>query len=384
MAMHTVMLVLSIIVAVFWLGFAINWFKFIKTIPIFRVFDNLHSNDTLYPSLSIIIPVCNEQTSIEKAVTSLLNQDYPNLELVVVNDRSTDDTGIILDKLKAQYPSLDIVTITELPPNWLGKNHAMHLGAKHANGEWLLFTDGDIVYSPNSLKRTVNYAIEHHLDNLVIMVDLFYGSFIYRAFLTFFACAYCFIVMMSKSAGCGAFNLIKRTVYDNVGGHEVISLQSIDDMSLGKQVVSKGFRQQLGFAGKGFIYVKWYNSLLDNIKGFEKNMFSSFNYNVLSVIVWCVFCFLIHIFPFAGLLIGSMPIRILCFISILCLFIPYNKLSEISDSSKSFILLHPISVLIFIWAIVNSMFKVLRRGGIEWRGTFYSIKELRKQTYKLI
>lgn len=85
------------------------------------------------------------------------------------------------------------------------------------------------------------------------------------------------------------------------------------------------------------------------------------------------------VYPFVGVLIGSMPSRILCIIPLLCLVLTYNKVSRISETPNCFVLLHPISALILIWTVVNSMFKVLKRGGIEWRGTYYSIKELRKQ-----
>ena len=112
-----------------------------------------------YPKLSVIIPACNEEQSIEQTVKRLLNQDYPQLEVIVVDDRSTDNTGEILEKLKIQYPRLKVLTIHELPPNWLGKNHAVCQGVKEATGEWLLFTDADVMFSSGSLGKAANYTL---------------------------------------------------------------------------------------------------------------------------------------------------------------------------------------------------------------------------------
>lgn len=89
-----------------------------------------------------------------------------------MNDRSTDNTGAVLEKLKVQYPQLKVITIYDLPPNWLGKNHAMYQGVKEATGEWLLFTDADVIFSPRSIKNTVGYALEHTLDHLTKLIDI--------------------------------------------------------------------------------------------------------------------------------------------------------------------------------------------------------------------
>src|SRR5262245_16111737 len=96
-----------------------------------------------WPAVSLIAPARNEERHIEAAVRSLVKIDYPNLEITIVNDRSTDGTATILDRLAAEFPQLNVVHLTELPAGWLGKNHALHLGASRSHGEWLLFTDAD-------------------------------------------------------------------------------------------------------------------------------------------------------------------------------------------------------------------------------------------------
>ena len=327
-----------------------------------------------------VIPACNEEESIEQAVKQLIAQDYPHFEVIVVNDRSTDNTGALLENLKVQYPQLKVITINNLPPNWLGKNHAIYQGVKAATGEWLLFTDADVMFSLGSLKRTVGYASEHTLDHLTIAPDLYYGSVFYRAFLAYFSFAVTATVMFTKKVGLGAFNLIKKSVYDEIGGYEAIAMKVADDMSLGTLVVNRGYKQGMGLSGKGFIKVKWYENILVMLKGIEKNQFGYFNYNVFTAFGVCLYILLVSVYPFAGLFFGSMWARALCSISVLSLFAVYNHLSKLIDISRSYVLFHPISALLYLGAVINSTVKILSRGGIEWRGTSYSLKELKKHS----
>lgn len=374
--MNIFVLALALISSLYWLSIIVLWFRYMKTLPVFKVTDCLY-DEAIYPSVSVIIPACNEGESIEQTVRQLISLDYPHLEVIVVNDRSTDNTGAVLEKLKVQYPQLKVTTIYDLPPNWLGKNHAMYQGVKEATGEWLLFTDADVIFSPKSIKNTVGYALEHTLDHLTIAPDLYYGGVFYRAFLAYFVFAVTATVMFTKKVGVGAFNLVKKSVYNEIGGYEVIALQPLDDMSLGRLVVNKGYKQGFGLPSKGFITVKWYKNLFDALKGFEKNLFASMNYKVSAVIGLCVYSLVTNVYPFVGLFFGSVWARALCGISLLSLFAVYNHLSKLIDISRSYVLFHPISAILYLGAVINSTVKALSRGGIEWRGTVYSLKELK-------
>ena len=188
----------------------------------------------------------NEEKSIKQAVIQLISQDYPQLEVIVVNDRSTDNTGALLKNLKVQYPQLNVITICDLPPNWVGKNHAIYRGAKEARGEWLLFTDADVMFSPGSLKKTVGYALEHKLDHLTIGPDLYYGGVFYRAFIAYLSYGITATAMFTKKVGIGAFNLVKKSVYQEIGRYEAIAMKITDNMSLGELVVDKGYKQGFG------------------------------------------------------------------------------------------------------------------------------------------
>lgn len=370
--------VLAIIVFLIWLGLGFQWFRYMNKLPVFTGANN-QPDGWMYPSLSVIVPACNEAESIEQAVTQLINQDYHNLEVIVVNDRSTDQTGQILANLSDKYPNLKVITISDLPSSWLGKNHAIYQGAKEATGEWLLFTDADVMFSPDSLKKTVRYAQEHSLDHLTISPNFIVKGIFGKALTAYILIAITFIGIFSKCIGIGAFNLIRRPVYDAIGGYEAIALQPIDDLSLGKLVVKHGYKQRLGFS-KGFISVKGYDGLFATFKGLEKNQFAGVNYSVLNAFGGCFYMFLTNIYPFIGIFLGSIWSRILCVLSVLIILAIYNYSMKYIDNSRFFLLFNPISAFIYDAIIINSTVRMLKQGGMDWRGTFYSLDELRKHT----
>ncbi|AHF06371.1 glycosyltransferase [Desulfitobacterium metallireducens] len=375
--MNTFFSVLSIISMLMIINLTFLLLRYVKEIPAFGQNKLLPHRDN-YPSLSIVIPACNEELFIEQTARRLLNQEYPNLEVVVVNDRSTDNTGAVLEKLNAEYPQLKVITIKNLPENWLGKTNAIYQGVKNSSGEWLLFTDADVLFAPGSLKETVGYAVEHNLDHLGIAPDIYYGSAFYRAFIGYVAITVTMLLMFSKKGGMGAFNLVKRSVYDAVGGYQSVAMKVVDDLSFGEVIVDKGYKQKLGRSNKGFITVKWYNNLRELFRGFEKNQFASAKYSVAMAVSMILFVLLINVYPFIGLFLGPIWARILCGISILNWIIVYNDLAKKNNVSPSFVIFHPLCALFEIGAVLNSMFKTLSKGGVEWRGQFYSIKELKK------
>lgn len=314
--MNVLFSVVSLISAFIGVSTVLLWFKYMKKIPVFREIDS-SNNEAVYPSLSVIIPACNEEESIERTIKQLISQDYPHFEVIVVNDRSTDDTGMVLERLKLQYPQLKVINNYDLPPNWLGKNYAVYQGVNEATGEWLLFTDADVVFSPNSLKITVSYALEHSLDHLTIVPDTFYGGVFYRAFLAYFTFAVSSILMFTKKVGLGAFNLVKKSVYDKIGGYEAIAMKIADDMALGTLVVDNGYKQEAGLSGKGFISVKWYDNLFALLKGLEKNQFAAAKYSVFSTLVVCLYVLIVGVYPFVGIFLGPIWARVLSGVSVL-------------------------------------------------------------------
>ena len=146
------------------------------------------------PMVSVLVPACNEAETVERAMRSLLTLDYPNIEIIAINDRSTDDTGDILDCLAAGNPCLRVVHIRTLPEGWLGKNHALHIAGREARGEWILFTDADVVYRPEALSKAMAYAGQTGADHLVACPHCRGDNFWERLFMSYFGLMFLFRV----------------------------------------------------------------------------------------------------------------------------------------------------------------------------------------------
>ncbi|WP_373531812.1 glycosyltransferase [Vampirovibrio sp.] len=337
-----------------------------------------------FPTVSVIIPARNEARDIEAALNSVLKLDYPNYELIVLNDRSEDQTGPILDRLAEIHPTLQVVHIHSLPHGWLGKNHALWQGASMANGELLLFTDADVVFEPSALRRAVQFMQHQSLDHLSAMPGLLCRSLELSLFMGAFSLFFC---MYSRPwnakdpkrkdfIGIGAFNLIKKSVYDAVGTHQSIALRPDDDMKLGKRVKLEGFRQDL-CDGSEYIQVEWYHSLPEMIDGLMKNAFAGLNYSVpyalgavfaqLLYSVWPVFALF-----FTTGITGWIYASILVLMQIFCLdhLIKY-RLNRWSG------LFFPLSTLLVVYIILRATALTLMNDGIRWRGTHYPLAALK-------
>ena len=260
------------------------------------------------PRVSILIPARNEERNLEEALRSVLALDYDNLEIDVVDDRSTDRTGEILDRMAAADPRLRVVHVRELPPGWLGKNHALWLGAGKATGEFLLFTDADIVIEPLALRRAVGAMVADGLDHLTASPSIERPSVLFEMFIGVFALFFALFTKPWKvkdpkspaHVGIGAFNLVRASAYHAAGGHRAIAMRPDDDLKLGKLLKKNGFRPEFVF-GQGALRVEWYASVRELIQGLMKNAFSGVDYRVSVVVVSTVIQLVLLVWPFLAL-----------------------------------------------------------------------------------
>lgn len=338
-----------------------------------------------WPKISLIAPARNEERNIEAAMNSLLSIDYPNLQITIVNDRSTDRSGEILKRIAAADARLNVVDIADLPPSWLGKNHAMHVGALRSDGQWLLFTDADIVFEPTTLRRAIVYAQTQRLDHLAALPDVRMPNWFLDSFIIAFSTAFTVFIRPShvrdpnSSAyiGIGAFNLVRAEAYRASGGHVAIRMRPDDDLKLGHLLKLNHFRSDV-VNGHGAILVEWYATLNELICGLEKNSPAPLEYDVRNILGACLLMFLINIWPFVAIFtVDSWP-RI--FFAIACgLLLLGNVLTAITiRHSLLGALMYPLAMLIFLYIQLRALALLFIRGGIRWRGTFYSLAELRE------
>jgi glycosyltransferase involved in cell wall biosynthesis len=344
------------------------------------------SADTMaqLPKVSIIIPARNEQRNIEEALTSVLHLNYPDYELVVINDRSEDKTGEILEALQQRYPQLRVVHIRELPPGWLGKNHALFVGAQSACGEFLLFTDADIVMDASTLTRAVSYMQTQQGDHLAMMpeilshnlgLDLFMNTF--TVFFALYSRPWFAKNPKSKShIGIGAFNLIRKSTYHAIGTHQAIALRPDDDMKLGKLVKKHGFRQ-LATNGVGLIRVEWYRSLHELIDGLSKNAFAGLEYSLPYVLFGITAQFLFGLWPWIAVFLTRGNIQLIYVVILFLQQLLYFDTARHNRLNPWGGIFAPLYTGLLIFIMVRATWLNLRHQGIYWRGTHYSLNELK-------
>ena len=341
----------------------------------------------IWPRVSVIVPCRNEAAGVVAAVSSLLAQDYPDLEIVAVNDRSEDATGALLDGMARQDARLTVLDIRTLPEGWLGKIHAVHEGARRATGEWLLFTDGDVVFAPDALKRSVAFATAHGLGHFVALPTFIADGFLERAFLATFALTLSAKLDPSRLSvpksrafvGVGAFGLVQRDAYARIGGHERLAFEVADDLKLGLLLRRHGVAQGC-LDADGLVSVRWQNGLLATLRGLEKNAFAGCEWRgaVAAVAVFLILAS--TLLPYLPLVLplASWTLPLAGIAAALPLVAVGLSARRVSGGSGLEGFLAPLAALALAGVIAWSTVLTLARGGILWRGTFYPLDELRR------
>ncbi|MDQ3309423.1 MAG: glycosyltransferase [Gemmatimonadota bacterium] len=336
------------------------------------------------PRMSVIVTALNEERSIEQALRSLLAQQYPDFEVVVVNDRSTDATGAILDRMAMGEPRLRVVHNRELPAGWLGKNHAMQRGAQMATGEWLLFTDADVIFAPTSLARAAGHTVREKLDHLAVapeitapgpLVGMFVGTF--SIFFSVYARPWKVHDPRSRAhIGIGAFNLVRAEAYQRLGGHAPIRMRPDDDMKLGKLIKQAGLRQRF-LVGREMVRVEWYPSLGEVARGLEKNSFAGMEYSVARLVAATFAMLAFNLWPFVAVFATAGVTRMVYAATVLLILAVCGAGVREGGGKPWYALGFPFAASFFLYVIWRSTLKALRNDGIDWRGTHYPLAQLK-------
>ncbi len=359
------------------------------------------------PRVSIIVPARNEEETIAQALETLLALDYDNYEVIAVNDRSTDSTGEIMERivekprpstssgqaLSESEPemgdpgsrSFRVVHHTELPAGWLGKTHAMWTAASQATGDWLLFTDADVLFKPDSLRRALAYAEAVPADHMVLFPRMIMKRPGEYMMIAFFQTMFMFGHRPWKVAdpstddhmGVGAFNLVRRRVYDAVGTYEALRMEVLDDMKLGKVVKKAGFAQRNVFGGD-LISIRWAKGAMGIVNNLTKNFFAVLSFQWWRTLISAFGLAFLNFGPFLGIFLAHGWARVPYAVALASMFAIYIGMSWRSAVPPYYFLLHPVSTALFIYTLLRSMILTLWNDGIEWRGTRYPLNELRK------
>lgn len=235
------------------------------------------------PSVSVLIPAKDEAVQIEKCVRSVLKQDYPNFDVIVIDDRSTDGTGTILDDMSSQDPRLKVVHLKEgsLPPGWGGKSFALHNGLMQAKGDWLLFVDADVQLEPDVMGATIAWALNRKFD-LISLLPKFVSGTISEGVLQPLAGAATsamFVIALTNSNvwpktafANGQYLMVRRDAYEAIGGHEAIRGTLSEDVAIARMLKMAGYRPRLGW-GDSWATVRMYEGFGAIFRGWSRNFY---------------------------------------------------------------------------------------------------------------
>ncbi len=341
--------------------------------------------DEELPSLTILATAKDEALRVEQAARSLLAQDYPRLTLLVVDDRSEDETGAILDRLAREDPRLRVEHVTTLPEGWIGKCHALARGAESTDSEWILFVDADVTLAPDAARRAVSLAMRRGFDHVAVGPAMSLESLGEAIFVAAFMVVFNVTQRpwlasdprRKNVIGIGAFNLIRRDAYRRAGGHGAIRYELLDDMALGKILKASGARQVFA-RHDDRVLVRWHPGVGGLIRGVEKNAFPAARYNIFvgATAPWLMLW--IGWAPVVGLLLpGSIP-KLCALAAWIGVFVCYREVERSVRIRLWQAVLMPLGVALFVYAFFRSMAVTLKQGGVRWRGTFYPIEKLRR------
>jgi cellulose synthase/poly-beta-1,6-N-acetylglucosamine synthase-like glycosyltransferase len=339
------------------------------------------------PKISVLIPACNEEETLEKAVESRLRDNYPNVEFILIDDRSHDRTREIARKIAAKDKRVKLVCIDELPDGWLGKIHALHQGLKHAGGEWLLLSDADVHVKPGTLNRVMNYCLSENLDHLPVLPRFYPTNFFVDTAITVFLKA---LVAVSRSwkikdknsrafAGAGAFTMVKRTAFEKTKGFEWLKLEVVDDLTLGQMVKWSGGNCDV-INGRGYVGVQWYRSFKEMAEGMGRAMVvGSGNLNFTQLFSVGLFGLIMDMMPYVILVPMGIPYLqaagvVLSLLALLTAIL-VNRWIGLPLVSAFFL---PLGNMLTFFVALRAGIKASIKGGIVWRGKFYSRKELKQ------
>lgn len=369
--------------ALYWLEAGISARRGYSRVPRLGAAEPL--SDEALPSLTLIATAKDEAPRVEHAARSLLAQDYPKLQVLIVDDRSTDSTGAILDRLAREDPRLRVVHVESLPDDWIGKCHALSRGSGSTDSEWILFVDADVVLAPGAARRAVSLAVRDGWDHVAVGPEMRLEGVGEEIFVA------AFMVLFNVTQrpwlasnprrknviGIGAFNLVRRAAYLRAGGHAAIRYELLDDMALGKILKRSGARTTFA-KHDGLVSVRWHPGVRGLIRGVEKNAFPAVRYNVLLAAVAPWIQLALAWAPVAGLFLpGALP-KLCALAAWLGIFLCYREVARSVNVSVWQALLMPIGVTLFIYAFVRSTVVTLRQGGVGWRGTFYPLELLKR------
>jgi chlorobactene glucosyltransferase len=336
------------------------------------------------PLCTVLIPARNEERNIEACIKSVLAQTYPNLQVIVVDDQSTDRTPTILQNLAQQDSRLIVVPGRPLYQGWTGKNNAIVQGAQFANGTWLLHLDADVTLEPDAVLAAVTSAEHLKADFLTVWPRQIVKTFWEAAVQPVVVAMNVGLSTIQRLwnppfpealSAWGPFILVNKAVYDELEGHEAVYDQIAEDYLLYRRFKDHQ-RKTVMLDGTDLVNVRMYTSLSELWEGWSKNLFpgvlSSYILTFLSA--FAIFCFSVQ--PYINFFWSMFDFtwtRFLISGTIMALlFFTGNLLQPHTTSRFSFLNINPLGGFVFMGTLINSAIRHTLKIGVRWKGRSYS------------
>jgi glycosyltransferase involved in cell wall biosynthesis len=369
----------------YWLVSLVLAIRIVRVVPLLKRLRP--AEPATWPRLTLIIPACNEADTLASALEARRHDGYPDLEIVLVDDRSTDGTAEIIDRAAAADARVRAVHIRELPAGWLGKVHALQRGVEAATGEWLLFSDADVHWGPGTLCRCMAYTLQRGFDYLALFPELWRSTFLLDVLLASFVRVLCVAGRLwavedphsSAAAGAGAFSLVRREALERAGGFAWLRLEIVDDVGLAQMLKQSGARPGI-VNGRGLVGLHWYRTMAALARGMERSVFvGRGRFSMLRMLIFGLAVYALDAAPFVGLIPSSVPHLALAgvvgsVLAIVAQAVPWCWIGGRPVPA----LLPPVAAVLWAGVQIRATVRALRRGGLEWRGTFYGAKQLRQ------
>ena len=339
------------------------------------------------PLVSVIVPARNEEQNIADCLRSLLEQGS-GIEIIVADDGSEDKTAAMVTQIAADKPPVKLVSVPPLPPGWIGKNHALHAGVRHARGEWLLFTDADTRHVAGKLQGVIERAQRENLSLLSFSprqeVHTWWERAVIPAMYEQLAKLYpCKLVndpADSAAAANGQYILFRREAYFSLGGHEAVQGAMLEDVELARRAKQAGFRIWFG-PGEGIVSTRMYRRFSEMWEGWTKNLFLLYHGD--SSAVWRTAATLLGRYllpPAAGIMLLLSAFAPLRGLGLALLFYAgwqhvayWRKLGKEAPGSAILCLL-PGALLISL-LLLNSERRYRRQQHVQWKGRRYRCRQ---------
>lgn len=338
------------------------------------------------PLVSVLIPARNEEKAIGESVQSLLAQTYPSLEIIVIDDESTDQTAAIVEELAKTDSRLKLLRGQPITPEWVGKCHALTQGVSLAKGTWLLFTDADVIHAPESVSSAMTYAMNHRVDLLTLKFAKICVGFWEKVVIPYvyfikgwFAPTPAQILdpLCPKATATGDFILFRRQAYESFGGHAHPQVKSyvVEDAAIARVAKKAGLKLETYDAGH-LIKVRKFLSLRELWYGFGKIIYAEYcKSSVFRLLIQCILLGLYSIAPYFWLvfsiIFGGVQMLVLSAVMLGCAVVTVTIYHKSESQPLAWVFLHPLGSLLFIGISLHSGYQAKTKRGIHWRQRHY-------------